>query len=152
MKFVRCKIHFPRHRQQTYTSIILILKRVSFPLIQRDKPDNNFFGRPAAPQSGVSRSGPRWWSGGGAHVRGFGAGDWCRHVLPPGPHWLLREFLYARNRFQRSRAYYVKAWSLRESVIDFGVPFHRSYQPILTKFGMWLRLPFNRKDQVSDLA
>ena len=38
------------------------------------------------------------------------------------------------------------------SVIDFGVPFHISYQPILMKFGMWLRLPFNRKDQVPDLT
>ena len=38
------------------------------------------------------------------------------------------------------------------SVIDFGFPFHRSYQPILMKFGMWLRLPFNRKDQVPHLT
>ena len=41
---------------------------------------------------------------------------------------------------------------LRHSVIDFGVPFHRGYQPILMKFGMWFRLPFNRKDQVLDLT
>ena len=42
--------------------------------------------------------------------------------------------------------------SLRYSVNDFGAPFHRSYQPILMKFGMWLRLLFNRKDQVPDLT
>merc|ERR1712074_419733 len=33
-------IHFPRHRQQTYTSIILTFKRVPFSLIQRDNTPN----------------------------------------------------------------------------------------------------------------
>ena len=74
-----------------------------------------------------------------------------------GPTQGLTLFLYARTAFSgaeriMSRPDHSVSLSVRHSVIDFGVPVHRSYQPILMKFGMWLRLPFNRKDQVPDLT
>ena len=71
-----------------------------------------------------------------------------------GPTQGLTLFLYARTAF--SGAERIMSWpghsvtqSLRHSVIKNRVPFHRSYCPILTKLGKWIRVSSNRKDLVS---